>query len=235
MDSTFEYNEGMTLNASIRIKPLGEAAYLLVVGGEIGAAASAQVSMLQNMVLDLNLSYITDCVPAYTSLLVRFDPGLERSGTLEKKLRSLAGSLRPAGVEDRRSIEVPVIYGGEFGPDLAAVSDHARLSEEEVIRRHAAGEYTVAFLGFLPGFPYLLGLDSRLQCPRLASPRQTVPAGSVGIAGGQTGIYPLDSPGGWRIIGKTPLRLFDPASKPPTLLQHGDRVRFVPIDRGDLN
>jgi KipI family sensor histidine kinase inhibitor len=126
-----------------------------------------------------------------------------------------------------RSVEIPVRYGSEHGPDLAALAAHAGLGEDDVIARHCAGEYRVAMLGFSPGFPYLLGLDPLLAMPRLDTPRTRVAAGSVGIGGAQTGIYPQAGPGGWRIIGRTALALFDPLHDPPTLLAPGDRVRFI--------
>jgi len=124
-------------------------------------------------------------------------------------------------------VEIPVVYGGESGPDLAFVAAHTGLSADEVIRRHTAPTYTVYFIGFTPGFPYLGGMDVRLTAPRLETPRARVPAGSVGIAGPQTGVYPLESPGGWRIIGRTHLPLFDLSAQPPSLLSPGDEVRFV--------
>ena len=127
--------------------------------------------------------------------------------------------------------EIGVRYGGEDGPDLAAVAEYAGLSPRQVVERHAAGEYRVAMLGFAPGFPYLLGLDPRIAMPRLSTPRQRVEAGSVGIGGTQAGIYPRSGPGGWRIIGRTDAVLFDPARDPPSLLAPGDRVRFVPTGR----
>jgi inhibitor of KinA len=126
-------------------------------------------------------------------------------------------------------IEIPVCYGGELGPDLDIVASHTQLAPEEVIARHAQPDYLVYMVGFAPGFPYLGGLDARLATPRRARPRPLVPAGAVGIAGLQTGIYSLPTPGGWRLIGRTPLRLFDPSRAQPSLLQAGDRLRFVPI------
>jgi KipI family sensor histidine kinase inhibitor len=134
-----------------------------------------------------------------------------------------------SGRGSARLVEIPVCYGGECGPDIDAVAEHARLSRDAVAARHAAAEYTVAMLGFAPGFPYLLGLDAALQVPRRATPRTRVPPGSVAIGGAQTGIYPRELPGGWHLIGRTPLVLFDPQREPPCLLAPGDRVRFRPI------
>ena len=131
-------------------------------------------------------------------------------------------------------VEIPVCYGGECGSDIDAVAEHTRLSREEIIARHAAAEYTVAMLGFASGFPYLLGLDPTLHVPRRANPRTRVPAGSVAIGGAQTGIYPRELPGGWHLIGRTPLVLFDPEREPPCLLAAGDRVRFRAIDADEF-
>jgi KipI family sensor histidine kinase inhibitor len=131
-------------------------------------------------------------------------------------------------------VEIPVCYGGECGPDIAAVAEHAGLLRDAVIARHTAAEYTVAMLGFAPGFPYLLGLDPSLQMPRRATPRTRVPAGSVAIGGAQTGIYPRELPGGWHLIGRTPLVLFDPQRELPCLLAPGDRVRFHAIEADEF-
>jgi inhibitor of KinA len=146
----------------------------------------------------------------------------------------LPDALAPGAVAEAETIEIPVCYGGAFGPDLAVVAAQARLSLEEVIARHAAPNYLVHMIGFAPGFPYLGGLDARLATPRKAAPRPLVPAGSVGIAGGQTGIYSLPTPGGWQLIGRTPLRLFDPARSQPSLLRAGLRLRFVPISKAEF-
>ena len=132
-----------------------------------------------------------------------------------------------------RTVEIPVVYGGDCGPDLDSAAAELGMTAEQLLQRHANGEYTVAMIGFAPGFPYLLGLDPALALPRLATPRTKVAAGSVGIGGAQTGIYPRESPGGWRLIGRTPLVLFDPAREPPALLAPGDRVRFVAVHATD--
>jgi len=177
-------------------------------------------------------------VPAYTTLTVFYDPacayeqvaawlhtGLAACETADA---ALAAAPQPAVVE------IPVCYGGEYGPDLAAVAAHTELAVSEVVARHAAPIYLVHLLGFLPGFPYLGGLDAQLATPRRASPRALVPAGAVGIAGAQTGIYPLASPGGWQLIGRTPLPLFNPAWPEPTRLRAGQQLRFVPISAAEF-
>jgi KipI family sensor histidine kinase inhibitor len=135
-------------------------------------------------------------------------------------------------IPESRQVAIPVIYGGEAGPDLTVVAEHAGLSIHQVVELHSSTDYVVYFIGFQPGFPYLGGLDPRLHIPRRAEPRVAVPAGSVGIGGSQTGVYPLASPGGWQLIGQTPVALFDPLQQPPTLLRPGDTVRFVPQKEG---
>ena len=133
---------------------------------------------------------------------------------------------------ESREVSVPVVYGGEYGPDLGEIARHSGLSEKQVVELHSSVEYVVWFLGFQPGFPYFGGLPEQLAMPRRAEPRLLVPAGSVGIGGAQTGIYPLATPGGWQLLGRTPLALFDPKRKEPVLLRSGDRVRFVPQKEG---
>lgn len=170
--------------------------------------------------------HVVEVVPGMNNLTIVFDPlaadGASLAGELAAAWESAGSAAAPV-----RYVDIPVQYGGEFGPDLADVAEQTGLDAEEVVRRHAAGEYVVFFLGFQPGFAYLGGLDAVLHTPRRAVPRIEVPSGSVGIGGVQTGIYPTASPGGWQLIGRTALALFDPAKTPPTLLQPGDRVRFT--------
>jgi KipI family sensor histidine kinase inhibitor len=167
--------------------------------------------------------------PAYASLLVDFNPLSTDFAAVAENIRMLLVDLRCMPAFQPRQIEIPVCYGGEFGPDIEDVAAHCGMSPDDVISRHAANEYLVYFIGFSPGFPYLGGLDPALAVPRVATPRTHVPAGSIAIGGAQTGIYPMASPGGWRIIGRTPQQLFDPARPPYALLAMGDRVRFRPI------
>lgn len=171
--------------------------------------------------------------PGYTSLLIRFNPLLATHAELTETVNDLLREADPAPEPEHQSQhwEIPVCYGGEFGPDLAEVAELHGISEKEVIFLHSRAAYRVYFLGFSPGFPYLGGLPAQLATPRLETPRKHVPAGSVAIGGEQTGIYPVDSPGGWRILGRTPERLFTPELEQPTLLSPGDTVRFVPISR----
>jgi KipI family sensor histidine kinase inhibitor len=173
--------------------------------------------------------------PAYVTVLVDFDPRRKSHAEIEALIRACwqqseqSRASEPVAEPQPRTVEIPVLYGGEFGPDLDYVARHTQLAPERVIELHSSAEYLVHFLGFSPGFPYLGGLPAELATPRLEAPRTRVPAGSVAIGGSQTGIYPAASPGGWRIIGRTPVRLFDPDASPPALLAMGDRVRFVPV------
>lgn len=176
--------------------------------------------------------WLRDLVPAYASLAVFFDDATIDATQVRDWLLSRLSAADDAGARATaaRAIDIPVVYGGEYGPDLDSAAAELGLSPQALAQRHAAGSYRVAMIGFAPGFPYLSGLDPALALPRLATPRTQVAAGSVAIGGAQTGIYPRASPGGWRILGRTPLSLFDPQRDPPTALLPGDRVRFVAID-----
>jgi inhibitor of KinA len=184
---------------------------------------------------------VSDVVPAFSSLVVHYDPSRVSGPGVLPYDRICAAIVRcaesaklvqrraPKRVVEDRLVEIPVCYGGEFGPDLADVARQAKLSPEEVIKRHSKVEYVVQAIGFVPGFPYLSGLPERLHTPRRPTPREFVPAGSVGIGGAQTGVYPLATPGGWNVIGRTPSTLFRPTDEPPALLRIGDKVLFRPI------
>jgi inhibitor of KinA len=172
--------------------------------------------------------------PGYASLLIDFDPLATSHEEVAAVVESLARDTSSGKGNVLPIVEIPVCYDAEFGPDLADVSAHTGLSIEEVIRLHSGATYLVCFLGFTAGFAYLGGMPEALAAPRLATPRRTVAAGSVGIAGGQTGIYPAETPGGWRLIGRTPLRMFDPDASQATRVLPGDRLRFAPIDRAEF-
>jgi inhibitor of KinA len=170
---------------------------------------------------------ITNVHPAYASILIDFDPLRIDRGDVARTAAELFAEAAAAPWPEPRTVEIPVAYGGEYGPDLEAVAALTGHTPDEVIALHCSAEYLVYFLGFSPGFPYLGGMPESIAAPRLDTPRRRVPAGSVAIGGRQTGVYPMASPGGWRIIGRTPLRLFEPAADPPVLLRMGDHVRFV--------
>jgi len=218
----------------IGFEALAEDALLLRFGeridSELNARVQAAAARLRQRLPQL------ECVPAYASLLLRFDPsswaehdGDEPHRCLQDAVNAVLGESDTIAATPRERV-IPVCYGGEYGPDLADVAAHCGLAADALITRHTAAEYRVAMLGFAPGFPYLLGLDPQLAVPRRRDPRQRVPAGSVAIGGSQTGIYPEVLPGGWQLIGRTPLRLFDAMARPPSLLAAGDRVRFQAID-----
>jgi inhibitor of KinA len=206
-----------------------DSSVLVRFGEEISPAHHRQVRRLSRWLMEQDWPFVRNIHPAYATVLVSYDPLLADFEEVELRLCQALALLTEMPDPPQRTVELPVCYGGALGPDLAGVADHCGLTGDEVVRRHAAGEYLVYFLGFSPGFPYLGGLDGSLATPRLESPRHDVPAGSVAIGGSQTGVYPMRSPGGWRLIGRTPVPLFDPAADPPALLEMGDRVRFVPI------
>jgi KipI family sensor histidine kinase inhibitor len=211
-----------------RIVWLGDSCVSIQFGNTIDPAVNARCVALGASLESLAMRGVRDVVSSYAAVTVHFDPRVLDRGALSAQLGRLAALAPPTTSSDRPVIDVPVSYGGEAGPDLGAVAAFAKCTESEVIRLHAAPVYHVYMLGFLPGFAYMGTVDARIAMPRLETPRLHVPAGSVGIGGPQTGIYPCDTPGGWRIIGRTSLELFDVARAEPSLLKAGDRVRFVP-------
>lgn len=213
------------------IERLGEDALLLRLGDTIDTSINARVHALSRQIARMRPAWLIDVVPAYATLALFLDIAAHPDRDVQAD--AIGWLRRQAFVEsagdEGRLVRVAVRYGGDDGPDLAAVAAHAGMTVADVIALHATGRYTVAMLGFAPGFPYLLGLDMALAMPRLATPRLHVQAGSVGIGGDQAGIYPRSGPGGWRLIGRTTQLLFDPARDPPALLAPGDRVEFVPV------
>ena len=207
----------------------GDQAVLVELGDEINPETNARVHSLARAIEEAGVEGVVDLIPAYDSLLVQYDVRVVTMGELQARIVQL-DSERLESLEGGRVVELPVLYGGEHGPDIDRVAEHAGIPVDEVIGLHSGTDYPVYMLGFTPGFPYLGGLDERLATPRVATPRLEIPGGSVGIAESQTGVYPLTSPGGWNIIGRTPLSLFDPTREPPSLLTPGDLVRFVPLD-----
>jgi len=213
--------------SGVTIGLLGDSALLLTFGAGIDPAVNDRVHQLSRAITRASLPGILGLVPAYASLAVHFDPLRWEPESLAQALEALRGEQ--ASAAPPRTVVIPVLYGGEDGPDLEEVARHCGLAPADVIARHCSGHYRVHFLGFSPGFPYLGGLDPALAAPRRATPRTRVPRGSVGIAGPQTGIYPLETPGGWQIIGRTPLDLFDPLREEPCLLRAGDSLRFQAV------
>lgn len=208
---------------------------LLKFGDTISEEHHESVLRFMKILLRRPLSAVSNIHPAYSSILVSFDPLRTTHKKIERWVRSLSSSASQTPPRKSILVEIPVCYGDEFGPDLHDVARHCRLSESDVTGLHSSAMYRVYFLGFSPGFPYLGGMPEQLAVPRLPVPRSSVPAGSVAIGGAQTGVYPLSSPGGWRIIGRTPFRLFDEEKKNPALLSMGDRVQFRQISREEYS
>jgi inhibitor of KinA len=194
-----------------------------------GISLEAHAGVLAAVRALAGLRGVVNLHPAYASVLVDFDPRLTHAARLEEEIAHALERAAQEPLPPPRTVEIPVCYGGEFGPDLEDVASHHGMTPERVVELHSGAAYLVYFLGFSPGFPYLGGLPDELATPRLPVPRKLVPAGSVAIGGSQTGVYPLASPGGWRLIGRTPLRLFRPDDPKPTLLRMGDRVLFRPL------
>lgn len=214
----------------------GDSAVIVEFGDSIDMKTNAKVQQLRRSIECAQLGGIVEMVPTYRSLAVYFDPvEVEYVVPFFERLKILAQKTKGEISEGGLTIVIPVCYGGEFGPDMGNVVNHTGLTEEEIIRRHTAPDYYCYMLGFTPGFSYLGGMDETLATPRLKEPRKVIPAGSVGIAGKQTGIYPIESPGGWQLIGRTPLRLFDPEGEPPFLIDAGMWVRFQSIAKEEYD
>ena len=236
----------------MEIVPLGDSALIVRVREQFDDAPEETLDGVLRCFQKLRKAAIPGVIelaPAYTSVAVFFDPiAIARSsGTPDKVFDWLAERVRgvvAGGVDpgrrvrrrtsDVRIVEIPVCYESEFAPDLDDVASHAQITTKQVVDLHSTAEYRVACIGFVPGFPFLAGLPEKLATPRRSIPRKEIPPGSVGIGGAQTGIYPLRSPGGWNLIGRTPLKLFDPTKDPPTVLRPGDRVRFRVITREEF-
>ena len=216
-----------------RIIPVGDSALLIELDQKITPEINAQVHALDLQMQGELLNSVLELVPGYSSILVRYDPLVSKFSEIEGWVWECLASSSGEMVQSSGEIVIPVQYGGEDGPDLDFVAKYHHLAPEEVVRRHTDQIYRVGMMGFTPGFAYLMGLDPTIETPRLDTPRTKVPAGSVGIAGAQTGVYPLESPGGWQIIGKTDKKLFDPENAPYFLLSPGDAVRFIPLIDGN--
>jgi KipI family sensor histidine kinase inhibitor len=178
---------------------------------------------------------VIEIIPAYRSIMIIYDPSVTKPQKLQDAFISLEKRLTGIDITSPKTIEIPVCYGGKLGPDIQVVAESNNISVTDVIRLHSQPEYIIYMIGFAPGFPFLGGLPETLHTPRLKTPRTSVPQGSVGIANKQTGIYPAESPGGWQLIGRTPLKLFDPARSNPILYRAGDRIRFISISEDEYN
>lgn len=222
------------MNVDVAIHPYGDSALIVEFGEDISEGAYRRIRGLLEDLETNPLAGMRELIPAYNSLLIVYDSLESGYSDLESLVRSRVEKASSAPRSRRRIVRIPVCYESPYALDLQDVARHAGLSPDEVVSIHAAGSYLVYMLGFTPGFPYLGGMDERIAAPRRASPRTRVPAGSVGIADRQTGIYPQDSPGGWNIIGRTPALLFDPSRQPPALLAAGLYIRFQPIPAADF-
>ena len=209
------------------IVPLGDSAVLVQLGDEIELTINWRVHALANLIITSPMQGVIEVVPAYATLLVHYDALLLSFAQMKAYLNTQISQMEESKSRKPRRIEVPVRYGGEMGPDIESVASYCGLRVEDVIRIHSEKIYTVFMMGFTPGYPYMGKLDDRLIMPRLETPRTRVPAGTVAIAGSQTGIYSIESPGGWQLIGWTPLKLFDPGSESPFLFSPGDEVKFI--------
>jgi KipI family sensor histidine kinase inhibitor len=218
------------LYKSAKYEPFGDKAIRVEFGSIASPEINARVHALHDAISNAQLLGVCECVPAYRSLTITYDPEKAEYDDLVSEVKLLEEALGARTSERKaRRMVIPVVYGGDFGPDLERVSRYHNLKENEVVEIHSRDEYLVYMIGFIAGFPYLGKLPDNIATPRLETPRLLVPQGSVGIAEDQTGIYPRQAPGGWQIIGRTPVKLFDPLWQPPALLQPGDYVRFKPI------
>ncbi|HJX02457.1 MAG TPA: 5-oxoprolinase subunit PxpB [Candidatus Bathyarchaeia archaeon] len=212
-----------------RYLPFGDTALVVEFGDTIDSKINQKVFALQDAITKAKIQGVDELVPTYRSLLIRYNPLKKNHDQLISEVKNLANRSTEPNAKTARKIIIPVVYGEEYGPDLNSVANWHGLTEEQVVKMHSEKEYRVYMIGFVAGFPYLGEVANEIVTPRLETPRLKVTAGSVGIAEKQTGIYPCEAPGGWRIIGRTSLKLFDPKQEPPALLNPGDTVKFKPI------
>jgi len=218
-----------------KILTVGDSSILIEFGKEISPQINARIAAMVRLLKVQQIEGVVDMIPSFCALLINYDPRVITYSKIKKRLTDALKVDTEVSTEAARVFEIPVCYGGEYGPDLSNIATHAGLDEEEVIAIHSSCDYLIYMLGFLPGFSYLGGLDERIHIPRLANPRIKIPAGSVGIGGAQTGVYPLDSPGGWQLLGTTPVKTYDPEREIPILFEAGDYIRFVPVDEAQYH
>lgn len=219
---------------SVRFVPAGDLAVSVELGDEISVEVNTRVRALEFLIQQRGVPGVVETVPSYRALLVYYDPLVVEYAALTGALEALAAEAETVALPPARRVELPCCYGGELGPDLASTAERLELSVEELIRLHVEATYLVYFIGFTPGLPYM-DSPTRLHVPRLETPRTVVPAGSVGLGGRQCCVYSVESPGGFRLLGRTPLRLYDAAAAEPILLRPGDRVVFRPVERAEYD
>lgn len=223
------------MTEDVKLSPSGDSALVISFGNEISEILNSKVRSLKLALEKVRLLGIVETTPTYCSLMVHYNPLEISYEALSEAVMSTLETLDEIDLPAPSVIEIPTLYGGDYGPDLENVAKYHEMLPEDVVKIHASGQYRIYMLGFTPGFPYLGGMDERIATPRLETPRTKIHAGSVGIAGAQTGIYPIDSPGGWQIIGRTPLSLYDPGRAEPILLKAGETIKFIPIDQATFD
>lgn len=226
-------SNGLFENAHFRL--VGDRGLLMEYGDVIDPAVNQKVRSISIVAKQDMPPGVIEIIPAYRSIMIIYNPSVTKPQKLQDAFISLEKRLTDIDIPPPKTIEIPVCYGGKLGPDIQVVAESNNISVTDVIRLHSQPEYIIYMIGFAPGFPFLGGLPEILHTPRLKTPRTSVPQGSVGIANKQTGIYPAESPGGWQLIGRTPLKLFDPARSNPILYQAGDRIRFISISEDEYN
>lgn len=208
----------------------GDSALIVEFSDKIEEEANSRIRGMSLVISGENIKGIVELVPTYRSLMVIYDPMTIDFESLVERIKELEGRIGHMALPEAKVVEIPTLYGGEWGPDINFVAENNKITVDEVIKIHTSVEYLIYMIGFTPGFPYLGGMSEKIAAPRLQIPRTKIPAGSVGIAGSQTGIYPIESPGGWQLIGRTPVKLYDPYRQEPVLLSAGDYIKFVSID-----
>ena len=221
--------------ADVKFLLTGDTSVTVEFGNEISTEINAKIRAFNIALQQSKIPGIVDTVPTYRSLMIHYDPGVILYGPLVKKLKGLLGQLDSIQIPPSDVLEIPVLYGGEEGPDIEFVAEHNGKTVQEVIDIHTSTEYLIYMLGFTPGFTYLGGMSEEIATPRLKTPRVLIPGGSVGIAGAQTGVYPIDSPGGWQLIGRTPVRMYDPDRATPILPEAGQYIKFYAIDKAEYD
>lgn len=224
----------MALYPETIFRLMGDRGFLLEFGDEISSEVNEKVRRMTLAIQAESIEGIIEIVPTYRSLLILHNPLILSFVDLKKRLERIEKGLQQTPFPEPKLTRIPALYGGSYGPDLEEVAKYHQISPEEVIQLHCSKPYFIYMIGFMPGFPYMGELPEALITPRLKTPRLSVPAGSVAIAQRQTGIYPMESPGGWQIIGRTPVKLFNPEREPPALLQMGDHVQFFPISEKEF-